>query len=153
MYSNVTSWMNQQYMKVNPDKNETILFFPKSQVIRSGGHQKYNHWKGLYKILQRITKWWSLARWNLNGRQACQEHNWHSYKLLRHIGKSILTNKHTEILVHAVISRLDYYNSWFVNISKRNIFELQKVQKAVARQVVGERRIAQLYLCWMSCIG
>ena len=27
---NVTSWMNQQYMKVNPDKTEIILFFPKS---------------------------------------------------------------------------------------------------------------------------
>ena len=25
---NVTSWMNQQYMKVNPDKTEIILFFP-----------------------------------------------------------------------------------------------------------------------------
>ena len=50
--------------------------------------------------------------------------------------RNILTNKYTETLVHAVISRLDYCNSLFVNISKRNIFKLQKVQNAAARLVV-----------------
>ena len=41
------------------------------------------------------------------------------------------------MLVHAVsTSRLDYCNSLFINMSKSNLFKLQKVQNAAARLVV-----------------
>ena len=63
----------------------------------------------------------------------------HCYKLLKDIGRirNVLSNKYTEMLVHAVVtSRLDYCNSLFYNISKSNLFKLQKVQNAAARLVV-----------------
>ena len=63
----------------------------------------------------------------------------HCYHLLKNIGRirNILSDEHTEMLVHAVItSRLDYCNSLLINISKSNVFKLQKVQNAAARLVV-----------------
>ena len=45
------------------------------------------------------------------------------------------------MLVHAVSSsRLDYCNSLFFNISKSNLYKLQKVQNAAARLVARKRR-------------
>ena len=53
----------------------------------------------------------------------------------------MLTQDHTETLVHAVISsRLDYCNSLFFNVSRENINKLQKVQNAAARLVVRKRK-------------
>ena len=46
-----------------------------------------------------------------------------------------------ESLIHAFISRrLDYCNSLFVNISKKNLNKLQKLQNSAARLVLGRRR-------------
>ena len=67
----------------------------------------------------------------------------HCYHLLKNIGRirSILSSKHAEILVHAVISsRLDNCNSLLMNASKSNLHKLQKVQNAAARLVVRGRR-------------
>ena len=67
----------------------------------------------------------------------------HCYKLLKDIGKirKVLSDKHTEMLVHSVISsRIDYCNGLFFNMSKKNINKLQKVQNAAARLVAGKRK-------------
>ena len=53
----------------------------------------------------------------------------------------MISKKHTEMLVHAVItSRLDYCNSLFFNLSKSNIYKLQKVQNAAARLIARTRK-------------
>ena len=46
------------------------------------------------------------------------------------------------MLVHAIIitSRLDYCNSLYFNISKSNLYKLQKVQNAAARLVMRTKR-------------
>ena len=62
----------------------------------------------------------------------------HCFKLIKDIGRirNILSVKHTEMLVHAVVtSRLDYCNSLLFNISKSNLKKLQRVQNAAARVV------------------
>ena len=67
----------------------------------------------------------------------------HCYKILKDIGsiRNSLMLIHLERLVHAVIStRLDYCNSLFINISKKNLNKLQKLQNAAARLVLGRRR-------------
>ena len=61
------------------------------------------------------------------------------YLHVKNIGRirSILSKDHTEMLVHAMISStMDYCNSLLINISKSNMFKLQKVQNAAARLVV-----------------
>ena len=65
------------------------------------------------------------------------------FQFLKNIGRvrNFLTNSHTEMLVHAVItSRLDYCNSLLINISSSKLFKLQKVQNAAARVVVRKRK-------------
>ena len=53
----------------------------------------------------------------------------------------MLTKEHTEMLVHALTSsRLDYCNGLFYNISKDNLFKLQKVQNSAARLIVRKRK-------------
>ena len=67
----------------------------------------------------------------------------HSYKMLSDIGKirKLLSNKHTEMLVHAVVSsRLDYCNSLLYGVNKKVINKLQKVQNAAARLVSMRRK-------------
>jgi hypothetical protein len=46
--------------------------------------------------------------------------NSHCYKMIKDIGRirNVLSHKHTEMLVHAVISRLDYCNSLFFNFKQ-----------------------------------
>ena len=65
------------------------------------------------------------------------------YKILRDIRRirSVLSQKHTEMLVHSLISsRIDYCNSLFLNIDKSNIDKLQKVQNTAARLIVRKRK-------------
>ena len=67
----------------------------------------------------------------------------HCYKLLKDLGRirNVLSRKHAEMLVHAIItSRLDYCNSLYFNISKSNVYKLQKVQNAAARLVMRSKR-------------
>ena len=53
----------------------------------------------------------------------------------------MISAKHTEMLVHAVIlSRLDYCNSLFFKMGKSNTYKLQKVQNAAARLVARKRK-------------
>ena len=54
--------------------------------------------------------------------------------------RNVLSHKHTEMLVHAVISRLDYCNSLFFNLSRESIYKLQKVQNAAARLIARKRK-------------
>ena len=91
--------MNQQYMKVNPDKTEIILFFPKSlkdQVAIKGtiiGEDCIR----FSKEVKNVGVWLDenlLMDKHVNSIIA------HSYKLLKNIGRirNILTNKYTETL-------------------------------------------------------
>ena len=64
----------------------------------------------------------------------------HCYKILKDIGriKKCLQQSHIERLVHAMISnRIDQYNSLYVNISKQNLYKLQKLQNAAAKLILG----------------
>ena len=135
---NVTNWMNENFMKINQEKTEMILFHPKSlqhQVIIGGTF--------VGKECIRFSKTVKNVGVTLDNNLTLDKHvnNIVSYtfKLLKNIGRvrNIITNKQTEMLVHAVsTSRLDYCNSLFINMSKSNLFKLQKVQNAAARLVV-----------------
>ena len=67
----------------------------------------------------------------------------HCYKILRDICgiRKYLQKKHLEQLIHAVITgRLDYCICLFVNISRDNLFKMQKAQNAAGRLILGKRR-------------
>ena len=131
----IVEWMNEKFLKINPDKTELVLFHPESQrdnvIIRGttiGG-----------QCIRFSKKTKNVGVWldeNLNFDTHINHTVSHCYKLLKDIGslRNVLTNNLTEQLVHAVIcSRLDYCNSLLFNVNKSNIFKLQKVQNAAAR--------------------
>ena len=129
-------------MKINPDKTEIMLFRPpglNSEVIINGIFLEEQCIRFSDEV-KNVGVW--LDR-NLTMDKHVNAVVSHCYKLLRDLSriKKYLQKTHIERLVHAIISsRLDYCNCLFVNISKNNIYKLQKVQNAAARLVLGRRR-------------
>lgn len=140
----ITEWMNSQCLKINQDKTEIIVFYPKSlsnQVI-IGGTFIDEECIRFSKEVKNVGVW-------LDDQLKLDKHInqivSHCYKLLRDIGRirNILSKKDTEMLIHAVItSRIDYCNSLFFNLSNSNLYKLQKAQNAAARTVerIGKRK-------------
>ena len=141
--NNVVQWMNAQFLKINPDKTEIILFHPdwmKSQVI-IGGTMIGGECIRFSQLVKNVGVWLDC---NMNLNMHVNKIVAQCYRLLRNLGRvrNLISVKDTETLVHAVISsRLDHCNSILINISKSNLFKLQKVQNAAARLVVrGKKR-------------
>ena len=130
------------FLKINPDKTEIILFHPKSlqnRVVIRGtfvGDQ-------CIRFSSEVRNVGVVLDEQLNMKKHVNKIVSHCYKLLKDIGRvrNMLSEKHTEMLVHAVTSsRIDYCNSLFFNMPKDNIFKLQKVQNAAARLIARKRK-------------
>ena len=129
-------------MKINPDKTEILLFYPPelhNEVIIKGV---------LFEDLcirfsECVKNVGVYLDKNLNMNSHINHISSFCYKILKDIRsiKKNLEKDHLERIVHSVISSLlDYGNSLFLNLSKVNIFKLQKVQNAAARLILGRRR-------------
>ena len=138
----VTEWMNSMFLKINPDKTEMILFHPdwlRSQVIVRGT----NIGDECIRFSDEVKNVGVWLDQNLNLDKHINKIVSHCYKLLKDMGRirNVLSQKHAEMLVHAIISsRLDNCNSLYFNISKSNLYKLQKVQNAAARMVLRSKR-------------
>ena len=137
----ITAWSYTLSLKINPDKTEMILFHPKSMKHRViiGGTVIGEECIRYSKEVKNVGAWLDQ---HLDMNKQINNIVSQSYKSLQNIGRvrNILTNKHTEMLVHSVMSRLDYCNSLLFNISKSKLLKLQKVQNAAARLVVRSKR-------------
>ena len=138
----IVKWSNIHFMKINPDKTEILLLCPSSlnrEVLIHGVFYED-------QCIRFSTEVKNVGVWldkNLEMDKHINHITSHCYKILRDIGRirRCLQQSHLERLVHAVISsRLDYCNCLFMNLSRENIFKLQKVQNAAARLVLGRRR-------------
>ena len=139
---NVIKWMNTHFLKVNPDKTELLLLYPSSlqnEVIIKGTIFK-QYCIRFSDNVKNVGVWLDK---NLTLDKHINNIVSHCYKLLKDIRtiRNVLTTKHAEMLIHAVItSRLDYCNSLFFNISKLNLYKLQKVQNSAARLIMKKNR-------------
>ena len=136
--NNVINWMNLQFLKINPDKTEIILFHPKSlqHKVIVGGTFIGSDCIRFSKEVKNVGVWLDNQ---LNFNKHVNKVVSQCYLHVKNIGRirSILSKDHTEMLVHAMISStMDYCNSLLINISKSNMYKLQKVQNAAARLVV-----------------
>ena len=137
----ITKWMNEHFLKINPDKTEIILFTPNCKV---------NTINGVILSNGDCVRFSSSARnlgFHFDSHMTLEPHInnlvSHCYKLLKdvRIVRNLLTKEETEQLVHAIISsRLDYCNSLFFGLNKSEINKLQKVQNAAARLVLERRK-------------
>ena len=138
----IINWSNAHYMKINPEKTEILLLCPPSLnreviikgVIFEGQCIRFSD------EVKNVGVWLDK---NMNMNKQVNQIVAHCYKILKDIGriKKCLRQSHLERIVHAVVSnRLDYCNSIYMNISRCNMYKLQKAQNAAARLVVGGRR-------------
>ena len=138
----ITKWMNVNFLKINADKTEILLLYPESlhsRVIIKGTIVNG-------ECIRFADEVKNVGVW-LDEHLSMDKHTnkivSHSHKLLKDIGRirNILSNKHTDMLVHSVVSsRLDNCNSLFFNMKRENIFKLQKVQNAAARLVARKKK-------------
>ena len=138
----ITQWMHHHLLKINPDKTELLLLYPKSMSngIVIHGTIFEDQCIRFSESVKNVGVWLDM---HLNLETHVNKIVSHCYKLLKDISiiLSVLSRKHTEMLIHAVISsRLDYCNSIFFNMDKSNLYKLQKVQNAAARLIVQKRR-------------
>ena len=138
----IIEWSNTHFMKINPDKTEILLLCPASLnndiiikgVIFEGQCIRFS------TEVKNVGVWLDM---NLTMDKHINQIVSHCFKILKDIGgiRKCLQQGHLESLVHSVISsRLDYCNVLFKNISKENLFKLQKTQNAAARLILGKRK-------------
>ena len=133
----ITNWMNQFFLKINPDKTEIILFTPNSDIKTINGVMSTNG------DCIRFSPFVRNLGFNLDRFLNMETHInivvSQCYKLLKDVRsiRNLLSKKETEQLVHAIISsRLDYCNSLFFGLNKSVLNKLQKVQNAAARLIM-----------------
>ena len=139
----ITKWMNQQCLKINPEKTEIILFHPKHLKGNIIIHGTLLDSKECIRFSDTVKNVGVLLDNHLELDKHINKIVSHCFKLLKDIGRirSLLSQEHTEMLVHAVISsRIDYCNSLFVNMKRSDFFKLQKVQNSAARLVCRARK-------------
>ena len=138
----IVRWSHAHFMKINPDKTELLLLYPPSlnKEVLIKGILFQDQCIRFSEFVKNVGVWIDC---NLSLTQHVNNIASHCYKILKDIGciRKNLEKEHLESLVHAVItSRLDYCNCLFMNISKRNLYKLQKVQNSAAQLVLGRRR-------------
>ena len=101
----ITAWSYTLSLKINPDKTEMILFHPKSMKHRViiGGTVIGEECIRYSKEVKNVGAWLDQ---HLDMNKQINNIVSQSYKSLQNIGRvrNILTNKHTEMLVHSVMS-------------------------------------------------
>ena len=139
----INQWMNLYFLKMNPDKTEIILFLPQQLrdahtingcIFSDGSTIRFADFVRNLGYL--MDKFMTNEVHINNVVSLC-------YKSLSDIGKvrHLLSNKNTELLVHAAVgSRLDYCNSLLYGSNKTLINKLQKVQNAGARLISRRRK-------------
>ena len=139
----ITKWMNIQWLKINPDKTEFVLFYPSGvadKVIIGGIITGEDQCVRFSDVVKNVGMYLDK---NLKLDKHINKIVSHCFKLIKDLrrARNFLSMKDTEILVNAsVTSRLDFCNSLFVNMSQSNFNKLQKAQNAAARLVFRKKR-------------
>lgn len=135
-------WMNKNFLKLNEDKTEFIIFGTKTNIAKVSG---WTVTVGDVEILPSKSVRNIGAYLDSQLTMDCHINNIikSSYLQLRHLGKirKYLTIEATEKLVHAFItSRLDNLNALLCNLNKSQVRRLQLVQNNAARLVLQKKR-------------
>ena len=137
LMSQIKVWMNEHFLKLNPDKTEIIVFTPENlrgKPLINGAF--------IDGDCIRFSNTIKTLGFNLD-RLANMEHHVNStvslcYKLLSDVSRvrHLLSDSDTESLVHSIVSsRLDYCNSLLYGLNKSVLSKYQRVQNYAARIV------------------
>ena len=135
----IKSWMSNNFLMLNNDKTEVIVFGPKthregiSQLLNTQGLQCTNEVRNLGVIFDS----------NLNFSKHFSNITKTAIYQLRNIAKirSFISFSDAQTLIHAfVTTHLDYCNSLFSGLPKTSINRLQLIQNTAARTLTRTRK-------------
>ena len=135
----IQSWMNNHFLKLNPQKTEIILLYPPQD-------KNTNKLNGIFvdDNCLRFSKNVKLLGVQLDSNLSFDHHvndivatSMYHLKNISKI-KRYLTPSETEIVVHAFLStKLDYCNSILFGVNQVTMSKLQTVQNKAARIILG----------------
>uniref|UniRef100_A0A669EIT0 Reverse transcriptase domain-containing protein n=1 Tax=Oreochromis niloticus TaxID=8128 RepID=A0A669EIT0_ORENI len=137
--ASIEQWLGDNYLQLNSETSETLIIAPDNQIslikqhLGSLGSSVHLSLRYLGVIFD------SAMSLEQHSRQLIRN----CLFQLRNISKlrTLLSKSELEMVIHAFISsRLDYCNSLFLCLSKRNLDRLQLVQNAAARLLTKTRK-------------
>ena len=144
LMSQIKDWMNEHFLKINPDKTEIIVFLPEHMQDKRLINGAFLEGECI-----RFSNTVKCLGVNLD-RSLNMEHHVNTtvslcYKLLGDVAcvRHLLSVEDTESLVHSIVgSRLDFSNSLLYGINKNVIQKYQHVQNYAAR-IISKRNKRQ----------
>ncbi|XP_037631145.1 uncharacterized protein LOC119491325, partial [Sebastes umbrosus] len=128
----VNNWMCQNFLQLNKDKTEVVVFGAKKERLKVSAHLQFVMLKSSDQARNLGVVMDSDLSFNSHIKTITKTAFYHLKNIARIRG--LMSQQDLEKLVHAFIfSRLDYCNSVFTGLPKKSIRQLQLIQNAAAR--------------------
>ncbi|RJG15175.1 hypothetical protein D4A39_16695, partial [Alcanivorax profundi] len=135
----ITVWMQNNFLQLNPDKTEVIIFGPHTQRESVSSHLESLSLKPKNQVRNLGVIMDSDLNFNSHIKAITSTAFYHLKNIARI--KGIVSKPDLERLIHAFISsRLDYCNGLHTGLTKRAVKQLQYIQNAAARVLTRTRK-------------
>lgn len=136
----INDWMNQNFLQLNKEKTEIIVFGAKEERLKVSTQLQMV----MLKTTNQARNLGVVMDSDLNFNSHIKTVTKSAYYHLKNISriKGLMSQQDLEKLVHAFIfSRLDYCNSVFTGLPKKSIRQLQLIQNAAARVLTKTKKV------------
>ena len=135
----INEWMQQNFLQLNKDKTEIIVFGPQKQRQSVISHLEKRSLIAKSQVRDLGVILDSDLNFNSHIKTVISSAYYHLKNIARVRG--MMSKKDLETLIHAFVSsRLDYCNGLLTGLSKKSLHQLQLIQNAAARVLTKTRK-------------